>query len=907
MHNHYKEYNKTKNEGQDAMNIFLLSFQNLVQFSNSSLLSIISHSASCIILIVLLVQLFKQTDKSQKITPSLSLLVFFLIPIISTLTENIDTIVYYVFTNTTFSRVLGCLAWMTTCFKFHSFLLFIEKLTIKKHKIAWYHYALYFVETILCLLLIAAYAHRITYDIKSIYLPYIYRTIFIFWIISIIPSVITILHKLSDDNVPYLIKKQLKTLLACFLLPHLLSIVFEFSSHLFMGTEQIMAFNNLSIIFITASIYFCFKQIMQFRFLNLSNHVQTKQIIPTETTFKEAIEHINIASSEQEMLYISQQFFATQLGVKQADINLYLRSNNQSCDNVQQIVEQFLSNTQPEFLASIEKLYKNKILVRHELEFDEFYTDNHCVLTFVNFLRSIDCDVFLPIINNKKILGYITIYKQNANKLYNFDQQNKMIVFAQFLAPAIHLMLQQNLYSTLQDTKTTKEALYEKTQEINQYKESIKQLLKDRVENHIGIIFYKGKHFSFKNQEAQTLLGINPNLEPEHPTTATLMNFAHQIEKYQTTQTMHISVHNGTKLILTGMPHAEVQSSILLIIRKPEATDLIKMHIDALKDTSDRDYLLYLESTKTGQIINKLLPSSHDNFLQTKIKLLNSILQKSALLIETSQSDLDPIIELIHDLSQQTGLEILDLHTQRNGELKLFGINPLLTQTHEQPLLERYHQGTIVIKNVELLDTISQHKLVQLLRYGIFTPFKSEQRQISEVRIICTTTHTLSGLLQEKKIIPDLYDVLKKQVLSIPSLITMDQTLLLCIIDEYMYQNLQEHGPKQVQALSYKEKETIIAKRIPSLFELKQKVLTMMMLKAQDKLALAQEQSSGIRFIDMAGPELQLAAQLGKHALKDVQLMNTLWKKLGSQTKIADLLGVNRSSVSRRCKDYNLL
>lgn len=889
------------------MNIFLLSFQSFIQFSNSSLLAIVSHSASCIILIILLVQLFRQKDKSHPFTPSLSLLIFFLIPIISTLTENIDSIFYYIFTNTTFSRILGCLAWMTACFKFHSFLLFIEKLTIKKHQIAWYHYVLYCVETILCLLLIAAYAYRITYDLKSIYLPYIYRTIFIFWIISIIPSVITIFQKLSDEKLPYLIKKQLKTLLACFLIPHLLSIVFEFSSHFFLGTAQIVALNNLSIILITASIYFCFKQIMQFRFLNLSNHVQTNQIIPTETTFKEAIEHINIASSQQEMLYVCQQFFATQLGVKQTDINLYLRSNNQPCDNLQQTTELFLSNTQPEFLISIEKLYKNKILVRHELEFDEFYTDNHSVHTFVNFLRSIECDIFLPIINNKKILGYITISKQNNNKLYNFDQQSKMIVFAQFLAPAIHLMLQQNLYSILQDSKTTKEALHEKTQEINQYKESIKQLLKDRVENHIGIIFYKGKHFSFKNQEAQTLLGINPNLESDHPTTATLINFAHQIEKYQTTQTMHISVHNGTKLILTGMPHAEVSSSILLIIRKPEATDLIKMHIDALKDISDRDYLLYLESTKTGQIINKLLPSSHDNFLQTKIKLLNSILQKSALLIETSQSDLDQIINLIHDLSEQTGLEILDLHTCPDGALTLFGINPLLTQIHQPSLLERYPQGTIVIKNIEHLDTLSQHKLVQLLRYGIFTPFKSEQRQISEVRIICTTTYSLNDLLQDKKIIPDLYEALKKQVLSIPSLITMDQTLLLCIIDEYMYQNLQEHGAKQVQALTYKEKEAIIAKRIPSLFELKQKVLTLMMLKAQDKLTITQEASSNIRFIDMTGPELQLAAQLGKHALKDIQLMKTLWKKLGSQTKIADLLGVNRSSVSRRCKDYNLL
>lgn len=889
------------------MNNFLLNFQNIVEFSNSSVLSIFSHTTSCIILLILLIQLIKETDKSQKITASLSLLLFFLIPIISTLTENIDSIFYYAFPGTTFSRILGCLAWMTACFKFHSFLLFIEKLTVKKHYTSWYHYALYFVESLLCIALIAAYSYRITYDTKSIYLPYIYRTIFIFWMISIIPSVVTIIKKLSDEKLPYLIKKQLKTLLACFLLPHIISIIFEFSSHLFMGTSQLIIFSNLSIIFITASIHYCFKQIMHFRFLNLSNHVKTKQNIPVETNFKDTIEHINIASSEQELHLITQQFFTNQLDIKSADINLYIRSNHTSRDLTQQKIEHFFNNNSPEFLQSIDKLYKTKILVRHELEFDEFYTDNHCVITFVNFLRDSQLDLFIPIINNKQILGYITIDKQNNDKLYNLDQQNKMIVFAHFLAPAIHVMNQQDLLALLQDSKKTKEALYEKTQEVQQYKESIKQLLKDRIENHIGIIFYKSRHFSFKNQEAQNLLGFNPNLETDHPITATLTNFAHQIEKYQTTQTMHITLQQGIKLILTGMPHAETPNHTMIILRKPEATDLIKMHIDALHDTSNRDYLLYLESTKTGLIINKLLPSSHEQFLQTKITLLNSMLQKASLFIQSHPTDLDFIIKLIYDFNNQEKIEIIDLQADNTSSIKLFGMNPLLSQDDQPSLLSQCNQGTIVIKNIEHLDTLSQHKLVQLLRYGIFTPFNSEQRQISDARIICTSNYVLHELQQEKQIIPELYTALQKHILSLPSLVTMDQTLLISIIDEYMYQTLQEYGPKQVQALNCKEKENLIAKRIASLVELKQKVITLMLLKAQDKLSLIHEQPVSNRIIDMTGPELQLAAQLGKHALKDMQLMKQLWKKLGNQTKIADLLGVNRSSVSRRCKDYNLL
>ena len=54
-------------------------------------------------------------------------------------------------------------------------------------------------------------------------------------------------------------------------------------------------------------------------------------------------------------------------------------------------------------------------------------------------------------------------------------------------------------------------------------------------------------------------------------------------------------------------------------------------------------------------------------------------------------------------------------------------------------------------------------------------------------------------------------------------------------------------------------------------------------------------------------PNLVEAARLGKHALRDKKVMIFLWNKLKNQSKIASFLGVNRSSVNRRCKDYDLI
>ena len=48
------------------------------------------------------------------------------------------------------------------------------------------------------------------------------------------------------------------------------------------------------------------------------------------------------------------------------------------------------------------------------------------------------------------------------------------------------------------------------------------------------------------------------------------------------------------------------------------------------------------------------------------------------------------------------------------------------------------------------------------------------------------------------------------------------------------------------------------------------------------------------------------ASRLGKHALRDPKLLALLWSKFKNQNAIATFLGVNRSSVHRRCREYNI-
>jgi len=89
-----------------------------------------------------------------------------------------------------------------------------------------------------------------------------------------------------------------------------------------------------------------------------------------------------------------------------------------------------------------------------------------------------------------------------------------------------------------------------------------------------------------------------------------------------------------------------------------------------------------------------------------------------------------------------------------------------------------------------------------------------------------------------------------------------------------------------------------------SLQELKTRVQHLLVAKSK-KNDIYQETQFDPAY-DISDPELVEAARLGKHALRDPKIVALLWNKFKSQNQIATFLGVNRSSVSRRCKKYDL-
>jgi two-component system NtrC family response regulator len=211
----------------------------------------------------------------------------------------------------------------------------------------------------------------------------------------------------------------------------------------------------------------------------------------------------------------------------------------------------------------------------------------------------------------------------------------------------------------------------------------------------------------------------------------------------------------------------------------------------------------------------------------------------------------------------------------------------------------------LFIKNIHFLDLETQKHLAEFIRYGFYRIFKSEQKEPSNVRIICSTNQNLQYLVQEGTFSQALFNELKQTTLIMPSLITLPDQELTELAEGFTEQAVKTQTFKNLLSLTSRDKNKLTSNRPASLQELKTKVQHILLQKSQQN-DIYQETHFDPAY-EISDPELIQAARLGKYALKDRKIMNVLWQKFNkNQNKIALFLGVNRSSVNRRCKYYKL-
>ncbi len=673
-------------------------------------------------------------------------------------------------------------------------------------------------------------------------------------------------------------------------------------------------FLSLTTVLSSTAIYIVMKRVLGLRFLNIRKTVESKQKFNFLSQFRDILEQLSYATALKELAQLTQTFFHAAFKVPLGRIRLYIRKAETEPDdhsyydiiNTTAKVEQYIGKHENEIIT--EALRTTKVFVRDDVHFTQFYENDNESKEILQFLELINADVFLPIFERKDISAYIIVERDaRPGKLYNSKERDEMLVFTTYLSNIINILKYSNLEALHQRHKQLTEELYHKHQEINQYKESIRSFMRSNKERKIGILFYKYRRFTVANEAAQELVGMDLNMNEGHPLTQTMRKLARRVQEYKTSQTAFAQDAQGQKIIVNGIPSLEERATILLI-HYPEVSDIIKTHFDKLKDPSTWDYVLYLETTESGQIINQLIPGSSEKLLNFKIDLLSTALSKKATLIDLPEEDLLPTVEVLHDISLRQTLHTIKLTSpESNDEVAttLFGLNPLIKKDANPALLEKLdNTGTLFIQNIEYLSLETQEYLAEFISFGYFHKFKSEHKVFSNVRIICSTTNNLLKLSNEGRFSQELYNELEQASLIMPPLHELSESEVTGLAQGYADQIITEDTYKNLLSLTDKDKSNLYDERPLSLHAFKERVHKLLVQKSsKHKISEVTKFDPAYNVTD---PDIAHAVRLGKRALKDPHVMAVLWHKFKNQSKIATLLGVNRSSVNRRCQEYNL-
>lgn len=756
----------------------------------------------------------------------------------------------------------------------------------------------------------------INYPIPSAFEIIVIRILpFISCFILVPMSVFSAIMCIRKNKRPKILKQQLSLLVKALFLPNL---CMELLQTIPRNPAAIMSltwvtnsytFTALSNILLTGMLFYCARKLVGLRFLNIHKHVQEGPIrFNFIDNFKDVLEQMGHVTNLHELKHITQSLFQTAFEIPARAVTVHDGNNSlMNPEKASLAAKTDAVIAAPDSQLSHEIL-NTKILIYDEIEFSNFYEQDSRRQSFVQFLDDIYADIYIPICHQQKIIGSIIIERNARNQLYNKIERDEMIIFASYLGHIINLLQSRNLEHLIAREKEMREELYNKHQEITQYKESMRSFIKNSTCNKIGIIFYRNRQFIMGNREAKELIPVNLNIYEGHPLTKACKQLVNDVQQYKAAQT-HLT-HDGqnNKLMIYAVPHLE-NNNVTLIFYYPDASDLITKQIDLLKDPSQWDYMLYLQTTETGRLINQLIPGTCEHFLNFKIELLKTALSTKATLLDMPSEDLMPTVELLHHINLRTQLHSISLtEPQTTPELtiELFGINHLFGAHEKEPLLKKLdNTGSLFIRNIHFLNRETQEMLAEFIRYGFFKLYKSDQKVFSNVRIICSSNQPLAKLAHEDKFSAELLRELQKTALLMPSLLSLPDQEIEDLMRSYAEQALSNKTFEKILELNDKDRKKITSSRPTSLQELKKRVQNLLLQKSKtNNLESATTFDPAYHITD---PELVEIARLGKHALKDEKIMALLWSKFQNQNKIATFLGVNRSSVNRRCKKYKLL
>jgi PAS domain S-box-containing protein len=270
----------------------------------------------------------------------------------------------------------------------------------------------------------------------------------------------------------------------------------------------------------------------------------------------------------------------------------------------------------------------------------------------------------------------------------------------------------------------------------------------------------------------------------------------------------------------------------------------------------------------------------------------------------------DLLAKVIHEQSQRAAGPYVKVNCaaipENLLESEMFGYvrGAFTGASQDKPgLFQMAHQGTIFLDEIGDLPLSLQAKLLRVLEDKEYYPLGAKKTIKVDVRILAATNQNLEQMIQEKRFREDLYYRLNVMRLELPPLKERRQDIPL-LIGHFLKKNNLEKG-KSIRGFDERALNILLHYDYPgNIRELENIIEHACLLCQEAKVQVAHLPLSLQKGPVVAGRALQVSGL--QEATEESLIRETLQKQHWSRQETAKILKIDRTTLWRKMKRYNL-
>lgn len=303
--------------------------------------------------------------------------------------------------------------------------------------------------------------------------------------------------------------------------------------------------------------------------------------------------------------------------------------------------------------------------------------------------------------------------------------------------------------------------------------------------------------------------------------------------------------------------------------------------------------------------------SKHPKFLQI-FDILPDIAQSNASVLIQGESGTgkELFARAIHQLSfrQQKRLVIVNCGALPDNllESEMFGyVRGAFTDARQDKpgRFHLAHQGSIFLDEIGDISPAMQVKLLRVLQEGTFEPLGSTKTEQVDVRVISATSQDLQQLIEQGQFRQDLYYRINVVRIAIPPLREHKEDIPLLV--DHFIQRFNHTMGRQVRSVHSEAMKRLIEYDYPGNIRELQNILEHALI-----LCKGEELSPEALPTFLPVSQTSVKAAPSSSRLQDLEIqtiMKALEDSQWNKSRAARLLGIDRTTLWRKLKRYNLM